>query len=71
MPRADTYQAEVEKAERELNRRTPGENLRVARTLGTLRTGLAEREQRVVDEAAAEFERRARDGQTSPNSASS
>ncbi len=71
MPRADTHRAEVEKAERELIRRTPRENLRVAQTLRALKTGLAEREQRVVDEAAAEFERRARDDQTSPNSASS
>ncbi len=71
MPRTDTYRVEVEKAERELSRRTPRENLRVAQTLSTLKAGLADREQRVVDEAAAEFERRARDGQTSPSSASS
>lgn len=71
MPRADTYRAEVEEAETELVRRTPRENLRVARTLRTLKSGLAEREQRVLDEAAADFERRARDAQTPPNSASS
>jgi hypothetical protein len=71
MPRADTYRAEVEKAEHELIRRTPRENLRVARTLRRLKTGLAEREQRVVDDAAAEFERRAGDVHMSPNSASS
>ena len=71
MPHADTYRAEVEKAERELGGRAPDENLRVARTLHALKAGLAERERRVVDEAAADFERRARDAQTSPNSASS
>ena len=69
MPRADTYRAEVEKAERELIRRTPRENLRVAWTLRTLKSGLAEREQCVLDEAAADFERRADVAQTSPNSA--
>jgi hypothetical protein len=68
MPRAETYRADVEKAERELSRRTPRENLSVAQTLRTMKAGLAEREQRVVEEAAAEFERRARDRQTSPNS---
>lgn len=71
MPRADTYRAEVEEAERELVGRTPRENRRVARTLRTLKSGLAEREQRVLDEAAADFERRADDAQASPNSASS
>lgn len=70
MPRADTYRAEVEEAERGLLRRTARENLRVAQTLRTLKSGLAEREQRVLDEAAADFERRADDAQ-SPNSASS
>ena len=65
MPRADAYRAEVEEAEAELVRRTPRENLRVARTLRTLKSGLAEREQRVLDEAAADFERRACDAQTS------
>ena len=71
MPHADAYRAEVEEAEAELGRRTPRENLRVARTLRTLKSGLAEREQRVLDEAAADFERRAHTAQTSPNSASS
>ena len=71
MPRAHTYRAEVEQAEHELIRRTPRENLRVAQTLRTLKTGLSERDQRVVDDAAAEFERRAGGRQTSPNSASS
>ena len=71
MPRADIYRAEVEKAELELVRRTPRENLRVARTLRMLKSGLAEREQRVLDEAAADFERSAGDAQTSPNSAAS
>jgi len=68
MAHADAHRAEVEEAERELERRTVRENLRVARTL---KSGLAEREQRVLDEAAADFERRAYDGQTPPNSASS
>ncbi len=71
MPRADTYRAEVEEAEDDLVRRIPRENLHVAQTLRTLKSGLAEREQRVLDEAASDFERRARDAQTSPNSASS
>lgn len=71
MPRADTYRAEVEKAERKLIRRTARENLIVAQPLRTMKTSHAERQQRVVDEAAADFELRARDRQTSLNSASS
>lgn len=70
MPRAETHRAEVEQAERELAQRTLHENLRVAQTLRTLKTGLAEREQRVIEEAAADFERKAA-AQRSLNSASS
>jgi hypothetical protein len=68
---ADAYREVVEDAERELARRSPRENLRVARALRTLTLGLAAREQRVLDAAAFDFDRRAEEAQASSNSAAS
>jgi hypothetical protein len=71
MASVDAYREVVEDAERELARRSPHENLLVARTLRALKPGLATSARRVVDDAALDFERRARATQPSPNSAAS
>jgi hypothetical protein len=71
MASVDDYRQVVEDAERELARRSPHQNLRIAAALRALKPGLATHVQGVVDDAVLDFERRAQVAQASPNSAAS